>query len=306
MKRAVLVLALFPMVAYAGAKASAFQKETKRGANFFSGAAAIDGKLETAWMVPGESTNRGEWIELDVPPGEVDKLQIVIGWAASDESFGDYARVKQARVDIFTLNEDQTPAQVGTATVTFEDKAGTQIVDLPDTKVGGELFGGKVRISVMDIYPGADYPNMAVSELAVMMKEFDSGVKFGDVGGEGAGHPKDHAVDEDVKTFWQLPIATPTFTLASNGYGVSSVGFLSAKDYSRPKTVEVTINGLKQTTVLPDKATEMVFAAVPAFNGYTGGAYGDIEVKIVDTYPGKNPDLAFTTIKAKATNASAF
>lgn len=306
MKRAFLfAVLLIPAVALAGAKVSAFQKETKRGANFYSGGSAIDGKPETAWMVPGESPNRGEWIELDVPGGEVDKLQMIIGNARDDESFKDYARVKQVRVDLFTQDDDQNMKQVGTATVNFEDKPGVQTVDLPDTKVGGDLFGGKVKVSIMDIYPGADYPNLAISEIAVQMKEYDVAPKLSAVSGESAGHAKDGALDEDPKTFWALPAAEASFTLDGTSSGVSSVGFIGLKDYARPKTVQITVNGLVQTTVLPDKL-DVQWATVAPFNGYTGGAFGDVEVKIIDTYPGKNPDIGIAGLKVRATNNVSF
>lgn len=303
------IAVMLPMAAYAGAKASAFQKETKLGTNYWNAGSAIDGKPETAWMVPGESANRGEWIELDVPGGTVDKLTVMIGYAKNDETFKDYARIKQARVDMFNLDDNQTPVQVGTANVTFEDKAGLQTVDLPDTKVGGDLFGGKVRISVMDIYPGDDYPNLGISEVSVVMGEFDTATKITASSGEGAGHAKDLAIDEDAKTFWTLPAAGASFTIDGSGFGISSVQFTAPtkefKAYSRPKTVEITINGLTRQTVLAD-STAPQSALVPAFNGYTGGATGELEVKIIDTYPGTSTDIAIASLKSRATNASAF
>jgi hypothetical protein len=307
MKRLAVFVLLLPALAYGGAKVSAFQKETKLGANYWNAGSAIDGKPETAWMVPGESPNRGEWIEFDVPKGTVDKLGVVIGFAKTDETFTDYPRLKQARVDIFSLDDDQNPTQVGTATVNFEDKPGMQVVDLPDTKVGSELFGGRLKVHVVDIYAGADYPNLAISEIQAYMQEFDATVKLGTVSGEGAGHPKDHALDTDVKTFWALPADGASFTLDEGGFGLSSVCFEPAADkaYARAKTVSITIRGnLTVQTVLQDKAGQC--AEIPGFNGYNGGDYGAVEVKIVDTYPGTKPEIGISTLKVKATNLSAF
>jgi hypothetical protein len=81
--------------------------------------------------------------------------------------------------------------------------------------------------------------------------------------------------------------------------GIQSAG----KDLGRPKTVQVSINGLTQTTVLPDKPGEMQWAACPAFNGFTGGASGAVEVKIVDVYPGTKPGLGIAEVKGHATNS---
>ncbi|MFN7145346.1 MAG: discoidin domain-containing protein [Myxococcota bacterium] len=298
--RSLSLLLLLPTLAFAGARGSAFQKETKQGANLFAPSAAIDGKIETAWLVPGESPNRGEWIEIDVPRGEVDKLSLYNGYNKNGETFKDYPRVKKVRVDIFALDDDQNAKQVATATLDVADKAEWQVLDLPDTKIDAGLFGGRVRVSVVDIYDGEDFPNLGLSEVLVHMKEFDAKAKVTAID-EGDPAPAAPALDEDAKTFAKLQ-AGQVLTVESSNFGLSSIGFQPVKDYARPKTVEITAGGQKVTTVLPDKAGETHWAAVPGFNGYTGGAFGAIEIKIVDTYPGKNADVGIAELKAKATN----
>ena len=111
--RTLLLFALVPTLAWAGARSSSIEKGGKQGANHWAAASAIDGRLETAWMVPGESQNRGEWIEIDLPRGHVDKIEIYPGFARDDESWADYPRVKKIRVDIFALDNDQNAKQVG-------------------------------------------------------------------------------------------------------------------------------------------------------------------------------------------------
>jgi hypothetical protein len=299
-----LLVALTVDPAFAGAKVSAFQKDTKRGANYWAGAAAIDGKSDTAWMVPGESPNRGEWIELDLPKGEIDKLAIMPGFAKDAESFGDYPRVKQLRVDIFDLDDDQVAKQVGTATINVEDKMELQYIDLPDTKIGQlGLFGGKVKISVVDIYEGRDYPNFAVSELSVVLKEFDAGsAKVASVSASNEGKDAEMLSDGDNKTVWTGKDGVE-MTVSRGGYGVSSIGFFAAgKDMARPKTVEIKVGAQKLTTVLADSTTG-AWASVPAFNGYNGGGFDEITVTIVDSYPGaKGTDLGLAEVKFKATS----
>lgn len=294
------LLLLLPTLAWAGARGSAFQKETKLGANFWAPSAAIDGKLETAWMVPGESANRGEWIEVDVPRGEVDKLAIFPGFNKSEETFADYPRVKKVRVDIYALDDDQNAKQVGSATFDVADKREWQVLDLPDTKIDAGLFGGRVRVSIVDIHEGADYPNLGVSELLVHMKEFDAKAKVTTVN-EGDPSVMASALDDDPKTFAKLS-AGATFTFESQNFGISSLQFVPVKDHARPKTVEISFGNSSVTTVLPEKGTDAGWAQVPGFNGYTGGAFGEITVKIVDTYPGKNAEVGIAELKARATN----
>lgn len=298
-----LMLPLWVADAHAGAKVSAFQKETKRGANFFNATSAIDGKQETAWMVPGESLNRGEWIEIDLPKGTVDKLGIMPGWNKTEETFTDYPRVKKLRVDAFSLSDDQEATQVGSAEVSVDDKREWQVIDLPDMKVGDtSLFGGRVRISVVDIYEGEDYPNLGVSELLVMLKEFDAAAALRGVSASADGYGPELATDGDPKSAW-MGAAGAEFTVDPKGYGIGSIGLLSAsKDNARPKTIEVKSGNVSKTTVLPDKPGAVQWAEVPGFNGYTGGAFGDITFTVVDTYPGaKVQDLAIHEVSFRAT-----
>ncbi len=302
--RTLLLFALLPSLAWAGAKGSSTEKGGKLGANYWSAASAIDGKLETAWMVPGESPNRGEWIEIDIPRGEVDKISIFPGFGKSEETWGDYPRVKQMRVDIFALDDDQNAKQVGSTTIDVADKREMQTFDLTDTKIDAGLFGGRVRVSIVDIHDGEDYPNLGVSEILVQMKEFDAKVKVTALN-EGDPAPAANMLDEDPKTVAKIAGTTASMSLESSGFGISSIGFVPVKDCARPKTVEITAGNQTLTTVLPDKASEAQWALVPAFNGYTGGAFGTIEVKVVDVYPGKLPEIGVSELKARATNFEA-
>lgn len=293
---------LLPAAALAGATASSFKKETRLGANYWNGQSAVDGKLETAWMVPGESTNLGEWIQVDVPRGTVDKLAIVPGWAKDDETWSDHPRIKKAKLDIYCCADSEAMAITGTTEVSFEDKPGWQIIDITDLEVGNELFGGRLRLSVMEIYPGADFPNLAVSELVVHLKEFNAKVSIAESSGEAAGFPATNAVDENPKTFWVVDPKGAALTFSAPGYGVSSVGFTHGpKEYAHAKVVKITANGREQVTELPN-TPGVHFAPVPAVVGYTGSAWGDVQVEIVEVHPGTKPELAIAELAVKATN----
>ena len=304
MRSLIPLLLLLPTVAWAGGRASAFQKDNKNGTNYWNANSALDGKLETAWMVPGESANKGEWLEIDIPQGEVDKLSIVSGYAKTDKTFKDYPRIKKARVDIYALDDDQNANQVGSSTIDLADQMAMQTIDLTDAKVAAGLFGGRVRITVLEVYEGEDYPNLGVSEVVVQMKEFDAKVKVASIDDDADPAKSAAMLDEDPKTFSKLAAGT-TLSLTTPGFGVSSINFVPVKDYSRPKTVEITVGSVTTTTVLPEKAPDGGWALFPAFNGYTGGALGVITVKIVDTWPAKNAEIGGDELKARATNFEA-
>lgn len=294
-----LALTLSAHMAFAGAKVSAYAPDNKMGKNYWNGAAALDGKMSTAWMVPAESPNRGEWIELDLPKGEVSGLKIMPGFGKDDDTFHDYARVKQVRVDIFTLDDEQNAKQVATATVDVADKMEEQILPLPKTKVGQEgLFGGKVRISVVDIYPGQDYPNLAISELSMVLTEFDAPSAKATQDGTAV----DALNDANAKTTTVVKDGAE-FGIERGGYSVASMGFfVSGKDSARPKTVEVTVGTQDVKTVLPD-VWDGQWVELPDYNGFNGGDdFDDYTVKIIDSYPGaKSTDITLTDVKFKAT-----
>ncbi len=298
------VLGLFiSPVALAGARQSAFKVDSNKGKNYYSGTSAIDNKLETAWMVPGESENKGEWVEIALPHSDLDKLSIIGGNASSEKAWTDYPRLKQIRVDVWSEDDDQNEKQVGSTTLDLADKPGWQTLDLPDAKAGDGMFGGRLRITVLDVYPGEDFPNLAVAEFKAVLKEFDMPTKISESGTPLDGHDSSMMTDANAKTFFATTAEGAEITLGNSG--LAEVGFVSAgKDYARPKKVEITCGTVTATTELADDIKGgTVWAEVPAFNGYTGGAFGDPVVKILEVYPGTNPQLGITELKVKATNA---
>ena len=306
MKAKVLAAALafaLPAIAIAGATASSFKKETRLGTNYWNAQATVDGKMETAWVVPGESPNLGEWIMLDLPKSKIDKIAIVGGWAKSDETWTDHPRVKKLKVDVLCCADSERYETTGTAEITLEDKPGWQTIDITDLAVGSELFGGRVRLSVVEVYPGADFPNVGISELNIYLTEFDAKAELGEASGDLPDHMFPDIMDANPKTFWAAPAEGARFTVSASGYGVSSVQIEAGpKDFARPKKVKVIANGREAISELPDKPG-MQAALVPSVTGYTGSAWGDIAVEILEVYPGaKSQEVAIAEIKVKATN----
>lgn len=306
-----LAALLLSTAAYAGFEASSFKKEDRLGKNYWNAASALDSKPETCWMPDPEQNNAGQWIQLDVPGGEIDKLGMIIGWGKSDETFADYARVKSVKVELFD-GATGTPVLVSTTNLSFEDKPGWQVLELPDTKVGGDVLGGRIKLTITETYPGKDFPTLALSEVRVHLKEFPAAsaafVRPFD-SEAGASNASAMAMDNNPKTFWASTGSTANFSMKASGYGLASLSIQSGpKTHARPKTVKITANNTTITEVLPDKPGVLQSVLLPCIVGYTGGAWGEINVEILDVYPGDQPanGMAIAELKLNAGSIEEF
>lgn len=296
---------LLPLTALAGFRVSSVY-DRGRDAHKYEAASAIDDNPSTAWLLHPESDQVGEWIEIDLPKSEVDKIAVMIGWEKDEKTWGDYGRVKSARIELFTDGDDG-PERVFEKEVAFEDKQGMQFVEVGNKSVGSELSGGKARMTITGIYPGRDFPSVAVSEFRVHLKEIDAPVAI--VGDEPAsvdGHDFGNATDDSAKTFFVAEGSTPSFTVEASGFGVSSLVLKPGpKAYARPKVVEVECADQTRTFTLEDNGKAQSFA-LPTIVGYTGSAWGHVQITVKETYAGQKPGVGFGEIKLKATNFDGF
>ncbi len=301
MFRSILIASLFlPSLAQAGFSASSFKKESRRGDNYWNAGSALDGRMESAWAVDPEQKNEGQWIQIDTPSGDVDKIAVVIGWDQDENSFYDYARIKKARIEVWSTSMSKDDVQMLEHEVEFKDQRGYQVIDLPDAKVGGELGGGKVRMTVLEIYPGKDYPSLAVSEVRVHLKEFPAETMMVTTLPENPVDGHDGSMLEDTKenTFFATEDKTTKFEMTAGGYQMASVGIKSDKTgYARPKTVVIHANDLQAEHVLEDTG-DWQWVLCPVVAGYTGSAWGTIGVEVKDTYEGKGIGISEVKLNA--------
>ncbi len=291
--------------AHAGAKASSFKTERSRGENYWNANSATDGDPATAWMVPGESENKGEWIMIDVPKLTIDRLGMNIGFALDEESFQDYARVKSVSIELFQYNDSQELEPVpGMATATFADKAGFQIVDVDNMEITSDT-GGKVKITVTEIYPGRDYPNFGISELLVYPTEFEVATSINEVSSESGEHSSMDLIDDSSRTFWAADAAGASVNCEVAGYTISSIGIQAGpSSHARPKTVKLTAGPRSVTVQMANNANVQWFE-IPSTSGFSG-YWADVTVEVVDVYPGSNPQVAIAEIDLKAVAYAGF
>lgn len=298
-----LVLAL-QAPSFAGAKVSSYRTNNRAGGEIYNAQSAIDGNFATAWQLPGDSNNVGEWILIDVPKSTLDKVGCVIGWQEDEKRFFDYARVKTLEVDVMAYDENNELKPAGTRTVSFEDKLGWQVVDIEDIAIGTEFFGGKVRLTIKEIYPGKDFPNVAISEVLLHMAELHSPKPtIVAISSEEGANTQGNLVDENDKTFWVGRTEGASITLQADGFSLSRVGFKAvSKEYDRPARVRVTVKGRSEEVAVPD-SLDMQWVNIPAAIGFTGGGWGEVQLEILETHPGtKYPGkIGLRTLQTKAT-----
>lgn len=300
---------LLPTLAFAGFKASSFKKFDRSGASF-NADAALDGDDTTAWMIDPEQENAGQWIELDVPVGKVDKVSVIVGWNKNEQTWIDHARLKKARVQVYNLDSGE-PVLVHETSVELEDKKERQFIDLPDPQVGGEMQGGRVRLTISEVYEGKDYANIALGELLVHLVEIDAttvGVAS-PPSSEAEGHDAALMTDGSKSTFWasEGEGVGSTFSMEGGRYSISRIGIMPGpKSYARPKVVEITQSNVTRKVEMPDSSGPHWFD-LPALVGYTGSAIGPVDVKILEVYPGSSSkSVAVAEVKFKATGLDAW
>ena len=177
------------------------------------------------------------------------------------------------------------------------------MIDIDDLQIGNDLFGGAVKISVVDIHDGVDFPNLAVSEILVYMKEFDAAATIVSVSAESEGHVSMDMVDGDKKTFWAAPSAGASFTFNAEGFGLSSAMLTPVPGYDRPKKIKVIVDGMREREYdLPDSGKGDIHIEVPSVYGYTGvSAFDGIEVQVLEVY-GEKGEIGISEMAAKATH----
>ena len=300
-------LLLSTQTALAGAKASGFKKDTRKAANHWNAVSAIDGNLETAWMVNGESENIGEWIMIDAPNSysTLNEIKIVNGFAKSEETYKDYARIKSAKLEVlqYDSNMELQPTNKFIE-LNLEDKIEAQIIKLKAPLKLESETGGAYKLTVTGIYEGKDYPNFALSELVLYLNDFDVNPQITEVENGVDGSEELDLIDNKTSSYW-LGQENAKIGVEANGAAISRIGItpVRGKSYARPKKVKVSIGSRSNVLEMADNGKQQ-WVWVPTTTGYPGGSSWDtIFVEVLETYPGKkSKNVGIAEIDTKASS----
>ena len=315
-----LIISFLVSSVYAGAASSSFKEESRKSKTYWSASSAIDGNLNTAWMIKSEELSsdaldvitgdeeqskwpRGEWIEIDAPIGvsTVSSIGMVIGFSQNEDTFSDYARVKSARIEVYEFSSSMELKKTAkSADISFEDKMGMQEVPVSGIDIGSE-GGGKYRLTITDIYPGKDFDNVAVSEMMFYLKDFDVDPKIVESEQSVDGSDPAKMTDKSSKTYW-LGTEGAKFGFDAGSATISRLSITSGpSSYARPKKVKISTGGREQVHELANTSKSQ-WLWVPSVTGYSGSTWDTVYVEVLETYPGsKSQEIGIAELGAKAT-----
>ena len=302
---------LLPGLAAAAVTASSYYKDPLKDEYAYAPTAATDGNPESAWIEGAEDDGIGAWLQIDVPKGTILKLQVQTGMGSKADDTKRFGRVKDAMIEVFTLDEAQNQVPVKQVPFQFKDEPGMQEIPLGGAvEVGSELWGGRIKLTIRSVNRGADFDSAtAVGEVLAIYKEDEASVVVNEVGGEAPGGSKQALVDEDLGSAWIAPAgADAWFEVEAPDWAISGLGMLPGnnknpqawKANARVKDVEVLVNNQSVLHTFEDKPV-VQFVAFPVKDGTNGGHFGPVKVTIRSVYPGaQNQNAAVSEVKIRA------
>lgn len=305
----------FPL--WAGVTTSSHYAPSDRPAGTFGAANLIDGQLKSFWVEGKEASGIGESFTLDLPRAEIKKVLVFPGHGEDERMFKKWAHLKEVSLTFYSTDDKRETKAIKQVNFTFEDTFKWQEIPVEGVKVGEELFGGQVKLTILSVYPGVDFQDTAVAEVKVMLGEFAAQLDVSDAPPAAKGSSKDNLVDGAMGTAWiaDAVAATASFTLTAPDFGlaalmVTSGGPPDAKDpkkarvYARPKDVSVEIAGITLKHTLAD-SLEPQRIELPVLQGYTGSVMGPVKLTVLSVYPGSSAqNLAIRELQLLATQYS--
>ncbi len=296
------LLASPPGLARAGATASSELQDSWGESGKTNANSAVDGDPSTAWIEGAESDGVGEWIEVDLPRGTLLAFEITGGMGPDADAYERYSRPKDIEIDIYSLDDAQNPQAIKQVTHTFEDKYGPATIDVGELGIGGELWGGKAKLTIRSTYPGTDFDSLvAIAEIRSVFKEQPCPTQAIEVSSNA--DKKDLLVDEKTSTTWVAAGgAEEWFTVEAPDWSIASVGiYVGSGSHSKPKTIELKCM-METITLELEDTKDWQWFALPSFGGYNGSAYGEVRMQVKELYPGGSGQVGIGEVQLRAIN----
>lgn len=298
--------------ALAGVNASSTLQLSYKPASTYGVANLIDGDLKTVWIEGKEGSGEGESFTIDLPRAEVKKVVVFPGHGEDERLFKKYARLKEVSVTFFTIDDKRGTKPVKQQNFTFEDAYKYQEIPVEGVKLGEELFGGHMTLTIRSVYPGGDFQDTAIAEVRAMLGEYPAQTDVSEAPAALKGSIKDNLNDADPKTAWisEAPATTAAFQITAPEFGLAAVVITpgdikdpkKAKFYARPKEVTLELGGVTIKHTLKDETSPQRIE-LPTPQGYSGSLQAPLKVTVSSVFPGTgSQNMAIAEIQLIATN----
>lgn len=139
----------------------------------------LDLDFSTAWCPGGSSGGEGSWIEIELEPCLVGQIWLLNGYTKSEVNLAANSRIRSLRLTV-ECDEDnplatygyggsesevvelEDPGWIG---VTAENFTAPAVCIFSETDMG--FPANRIRIEVLDTYPGDEYQDLCVSEIVI-------------------------------------------------------------------------------------------------------------------------------------------
>ena len=170
-----------------------------------------------------------------------------------------------------------------------------------------------MKLTITEIYPGVDFPALAMSEVVVQLGEelYSPPASLSISSVSASDNAPESMLDGNVRSAWigdtKDGEAPASITVSATGFGMSRIGIQRFNtSYDRPKKVKLSV-GTKEVLLDVKDSKDMQWLQVPSTFGYTGSTLGDIKLEIVEVYKGSGNagKVAIAELTAKATQYDA-
>jgi hypothetical protein len=135
----------------------------------------LDRDLRTAWVEGAPGPGIGETITFEPKDAYITEMAILNGYVADESRYYENARIKKMRVEIEFKPGEEPHEKREQREITLPDRSYRTFkprypfssVDWLVQQPGGDAFIDKIKLTILEVYPGRKYQDIAVTELYI-------------------------------------------------------------------------------------------------------------------------------------------
>ena len=138
----------------------------------------LDMDFTTAWVEGSSGDGTGEWIEIDLSEFSVAYIGIMNGYTKDESTYYENSRVREVGIELTYDQEESSYSYYSGDIAEIVDLADIPWTGVDDSNFfifvqsiyssGMEKPISKIRLEILDIYPGDDYDDLCITELIIL------------------------------------------------------------------------------------------------------------------------------------------